>query len=1045
MFLVVHSNMINNLLELEDIFWKQRAKRNWYNMGDRNTQYFHAWASQRKRLNHIGSIADLEGNIWTEQQDIGRAFTHFFQNLFTSVGSSSVEECLSSVLARVSPDSNEMLCAVFTPEEVNHALAQMHPLKSPGPDGFGSCFFQKHWQVVGEEVRRSVLDFLNFEIFDPGINSTFITLVPKKSSASSVSDFRPISLCNVLYKLIAKVLANRLKKVLPSLISPAQSAFVPGRLITDNVLVAFEALHSMASRLRGRKGYMAVKLDMSKAYDRVEWCFLEAMMRAMGFAEKWIRLIMSCVSSVTYSVLVNGTPFGRIVPSRGLRQGDPLSPYLFLLVAEGLSAMLVRAEQDRLLTGVPISVRGVRLTHLFFADDSLLFCRANFDEWGNLLKVLEVYEAASGQKINVDKSSIFFSSNTGEEFRSLISAAGFASSSCFEKYLGLPVLVGRSKMRTFEGILSRVRKKVDGWKEKFLSQAGREILIKAVVQAIPMYCMNLFQLPKKLCSNLNSILCRFWWGRSEDARGLASMSWSRVGAPKEKGGMGFRDLEIFNRALLAKQGWRLIKFPESLVARVMKAKYYPDGDFLSAHLGRRPSYAWRSIFQAKRVVEDGLLWRIGDGNSVRIWKDQWLPPPLTSLIHSPHQNLDANSRVNTLIDSTSGWWNVQLLQTIFREDEIARICCICPSPIPIPDTLIWQGTANGQFSVKSAYLLEQARKNQSMGECSKAGADGTFWQKLWKVEAPGVVKNFLWKVGNDLLPTKLNLFKKKIVSEPCCPICAQEPEDAIHILWKCKSSMAVWQSCGKKIQKLTIDQDDGKGLIHYLMGKLEGEDLTLALVLLRLIWLRRNAFVFERVFSPPERIVFDAHRMVREFSSAAFHVDRLSVPPLGQNVSWLPPPPGSVKINWAVFVNRDVKRTGIGVLSRNDRGEFVAAQTKFFPSLLNLSLASALGAWFAVNLGGVLGAPHVHLEGDRREVVSALMRGGSCDNTFGHLIEDANLRILGLPKVDICLVSKQANVAALCLASLACSQCLDGIWLGVCPPLIWNVLSKMSS
>jgi len=260
---------------------------------------------------------------------------------------------------------------------------------------------------VGEEVRQTVLDYLNNEVFDPGINSTFITLIPKKASPSSVSDFCPISLCNVSYKLIAKVLANRLKKVLPVIISPAQSAFVPGRLITDNVLVAYEALHSMATRMRGRKGYMAAKLDMSKAYDRVEWSFLESMMRSLGFMERWIRFIMRCVSSVTYSVLVNGVPYGKFIPSRGLRQVDPLPPYLFLLVAEGLSSLLARAEQEGKITGVPISAGGVRLTHLLFADDSLLFCRANFNEWGYLLKVLEMYESTSGQKLNADKTSIF--------------------------------------------------------------------------------------------------------------------------------------------------------------------------------------------------------------------------------------------------------------------------------------------------------------------------------------------------------------------------------------------------------------------------------------------------------------------------------------------------------------------------------------------------------------------------------------------------------------------------------------------------------------
>jgi hypothetical protein len=206
--------------------------------------------------------------------------------------------------------------------------------------------------------------------------------------------------------------------------------------------------------------------------------------------------------------------------------------------------------------------------------------------------------------------------------------------------------------------------------------------------------------------------------------------------------MGFRDLEIFNRALLAKQGWRLLKFPKSLVARVMKAKYYPEGDFLTAQLGRRPSFAWRSIFQARRVVEEGMLWRIGDGESVWIWKDKWLLPPLTTLFHSPHHRLEANSKVSALIDRTSGWWNTQLLQANFREDEITRICCICPSPSQAPDTLIWKGTSHGQFTVRSAYFLERNRQSQSRGESSGAREEEAFWQELWKVEAPAVVKKF---------------------------------------------------------------------------------------------------------------------------------------------------------------------------------------------------------------------------------------------------------------------------------------------------------------
>jgi hypothetical protein len=363
-----------------------------------------------------------------------------------------------------------------------------------------------------------------------------------------------------------------------------------------------------------------------------------------------------------------------------------------------------------------------------------------------------MYESASGQKLNADKTSIFFSRNTGADFRALItSATGISSSTCYEKYLGLPAFVGRSKMRTFEGIQSRVRKKVDGWKEKFLSQAGKEILIKTVIQEIPTYCMSVFQLPKKLCSILNSIMSRFWWGRSACGKGMAWMSWGRMGASKRKGGMGFRDLEIFNRALLAKKSWRLLKFPESLVARVMKGKYYPEGDFLVAQLGCRPSFAWRSIFQARGVVEEGMLWRVGNGETVQIWKDKWLPPPLSTLFYSSHHGLEANSKVSALIDRSSRWWNVQLLQDNFSVDEIARICSIFPNLSQAPNTMYWKGTSHGHFSVRSAYFLEQNRQNESLGESSGAREEEEFWQELWKIETPAVVKNFLWKVGNNMI------------------------------------------------------------------------------------------------------------------------------------------------------------------------------------------------------------------------------------------------------------------------------------------------------
>lgn len=265
---------------------------------------------------------------------------------------------------------------------------------------------------------------------------------------------------------------------------------------------------------------MAIKLDMSKAYDRVEWNYLEAIMRRMGFDNQWIQLIMQCVTTVSYRVLVNGVLYGPITPTRGIRQGDPLSPYLFLLCAEGLMSLMQRAEQNGSITSIPITTQGTKVSHLMFADDCLLFCRATFQEWSNIMQLIQRYEQASGQKINSSKTAIYFSRNTRAEFKELVcSSLDITLSTGYEKYLGLPSLIGRSKKKSFAFVLSSVRNRVDGWKEKLLSQTGRGVLIKAVLQAVPTYCMGVFLLPKSLCQQLNQLMNRFWWGPSTK-RGL---------------------------------------------------------------------------------------------------------------------------------------------------------------------------------------------------------------------------------------------------------------------------------------------------------------------------------------------------------------------------------------------------------------------------------------------------------------------------------------------------------------------------------------------
>ena len=257
-----------------------------------------------------------------------------------------------------------------------------------------------------------VLDFLNLGISPPNFNETHIVLILKVKKPKKITDYRPISSCNVVYKIASKAILNRLKQVLSSIISETQSAFVHGRLITYNVLVAFETMNRISQKKGGSVGEMTLKLDMSEAYDMMEWRCLEKIMEKLGFAEKCRNLIMQCVTTIIYAIKFNRSARGHIKPSRGIRQGDPISPYLFLLCVEGLSALIKASVDDGQMEGVAICRGGPKLSHLFFADDSLIFCKAILAECDFLQCVLEVYKRASGQQLNRAKTSLFFNRNT---------------------------------------------------------------------------------------------------------------------------------------------------------------------------------------------------------------------------------------------------------------------------------------------------------------------------------------------------------------------------------------------------------------------------------------------------------------------------------------------------------------------------------------------------------------------------------------------------------------------------------------------------------
>ncbi|KAA3480508.1 reverse transcriptase [Gossypium australe] len=247
----------------------------------------------------------------------------YFENLFTSKRGADPKEILEGIEGSISVEINKRLQAPFREDEVRMALKGMGPTKAPGLDGFPAVFFKKYWHIMGKKVLRFCLGVLNEGREAEAANLTNIVLFPKVKNPISLVNFRPISLCNVVYKIIAKTIANRMQDIMAICIDQVQSAFVPGRLISDNIILAYELLHTFRQKRTGKKG--------------VEWGFLQKVMEKMGFASTWIDLIMRCVTSVSYAVTINGNQGKIFKPTRGLRQGDPLCPFLFLICSEGLS------------------------------------------------------------------------------------------------------------------------------------------------------------------------------------------------------------------------------------------------------------------------------------------------------------------------------------------------------------------------------------------------------------------------------------------------------------------------------------------------------------------------------------------------------------------------------------------------------------------------------------------------------------------------------------------------------------------------------------
>ncbi|XP_019085342.1 PREDICTED: uncharacterized protein LOC104748447 [Camelina sativa] len=649
------------------------------------------------------------------------------------------------------------------------AVFSIHPGKGPGPDGFSSSFYQSFWTIIGEDVCRSIRSFFETSYLHPRQNETHVRLIPKISGPRKVGDYRPIALCNTHYKIIAKILTGRLQPILPELISPFQCAFVPNRAISDNVLITHEILHFLRTSEAKKFCSMAVKTDMSKAYDRIEWGFLKSVLEKLGFSERWISWISACVSSVSYSFLINGSPQGQVIPSRGLRQGDPLSPYLFILCTEVLSGLCVKAQDQGILSGIKVSRASPPVNHLLFADDTMFFCKSNARCCQALTQILAKYEKVSGQCINLTKSTITFSSKTPAEAKVRVkNSLNITQEGGLGNYLGLPENFGRKKRDIFASIVDKVRQRVHSWPGRFLSGAGKQVLLTTVLTALPIYPMSCFKLPVSLCKQIQSVLTRFWWDDKPEVKKMCWVSWESLTQPKYLGGLGFRDLEKFNDALLAKTGWRLLTQPDSLLTRVLLGKYCNSSSFLECSATPRvASHGWRSILTGRELLLKGLGWSVGNGACINVWRDAWLSLDHSQAPFGPPTADTAELKVQDLLCPVTNDWNVDVIRQILPQYE-EPIRKLITSYVPSTDALVWLPENSGSYSTKSGYAIAKQFQQQST-------IDSFNWNKqVWQTKLPPKLKNFLWKIAAGALPLGSNLVKRGMVGAANCKRCSLE-------------------------------------------------------------------------------------------------------------------------------------------------------------------------------------------------------------------------------------------------------------------------------
>ncbi|XP_022014977.1 uncharacterized protein LOC110914496 [Helianthus annuus] len=767
----------------EERFLKQKSKVDWLSAGDMNSTFFHSSLKVRNHVSRIEGIKDAAGNLF-EGENVFQPFVQHYEKFFGSQGDISLTPAPDLFSKVLDPQVAIHMIRQVTAEEVKKAIFSIGIDKAPGPDGYTAAFFKSAWPIVGNLLRE--------------LNHTNIVLIPKIPTPSAVTDYRPIACCNVLYKCISKIVADRIKVALNDIVSINQSAFVPGRRISDNIMLTQELMHNYHRHSGPPR--CAFKVDIQKAYDTVDWGFLKNALLGFGFHRKMVDWIMVCVSTVSFSICVNGTVHGFFKGKRGLRQGDPISPYLFTLVMEVLTSILHHAVRIDSSFRFHNKCEKQQIINLCFADDLFLFARGEVNSARCIMTSLAKFTKMSGLVPSNQKSTIFFCNVTNHVKDSILELMPFVEGKLPVRYLGVPLISSRLGYNDCRVLVERLEKRITHWRNKLLSFAGRLQLIVSVLSSMHIYWSSVFMLPARIINELEACMRNFLWSQeSSYSKGKAKVSWKAVCTPKYEGGLGIRRIGDMNKALMSNHIWSIISKRESLWVEWVYSYRLKGKSFWVCKTPSNCCWSWRKLAQLRPLIRNHIWSEVGNGIKTSAWFDYWCDiGPLGNFI-SPRNISDADFMMDDTVANiySNGSWSWPmawrgLFPVLIQLDQLH----LDPSK---PDRLLWRdGTDKSEFS-SSGVWHSIRHKDPEVNWCNI----------VWFSQCIPRHAFMMWLVMKGKLLTQdkiLNweLSRRKNMNMMCCLLCYKNFDSHAHLFFECEFSSQVWLIIRNKAGMVTV-------------------------------------------------------------------------------------------------------------------------------------------------------------------------------------------------------------------------------------------------